>query len=74
MAPGPPIVPLPRKGPWRRWTGPLPDPDGEQIANAYEDFADLTPASQAPAEQTRANWAATLPQTPPEEPYRGTDD
>jgi hypothetical protein len=34
-----------------------------QIANANRDFAALTPASEAPAEQTRTNWAATLPDT-----------
>lgn len=34
-----------------------------QIANAHRDFADLTPASEAPAQQTRTNWAATLPDT-----------
>jgi hypothetical protein len=34
-----------------------------QVFNARDGFADLTPVSEAPAEQTRANWAATLPDT-----------
>jgi hypothetical protein len=34
-----------------------------QVLNARDGFADLTPVSEAPAEQTRANWAATLPDT-----------
>lgn len=33
----------------------------EQVANACDDFVDLTPASQAPAVQTRSNWSALLP-------------
>ncbi len=44
-----------------RWSGPQPRPDGEQIANANDDLFPLAPTSEAPAEQTRANWAATLP-------------
>ena len=35
--------------------------DQPQLANADEGFVDLTPASEAPATQTRSNWAATLP-------------
>lgn len=42
-----------------RWRG-RGEPQ-EQIANARDDFADLTPVSEAPAEQTRANWSAVLP-------------
>lgn len=34
--------------------------DEEQIANAPDTFADLTPASQAPAAATRDKWAALL--------------
>jgi hypothetical protein len=67
-------VPWPPRGPWPWWSGPGPSGDGEQIANAFEDFADLTPESQEPAETTRANWAALLPQTAPEEINRGEDD
>lgn len=74
MTQTPPVVPLPRKGPWRFWGGPRPSPDGEQIANAFEDFADLTPVSQDPAETTRANWDALLPKVAPTEVYRGSDD
>lgn len=33
----------------------------EQVANAHDSFVDLTPAGDAAAEQTRANWSATLP-------------
>jgi hypothetical protein len=43
-----------------RWRGR----DGkyhEQVANACDDFADLTPASQAPAETVLGNWSALLP-------------
>ena len=32
----------------------------EQVANACDDFVDLTPASEAPAEATRANWSPLL--------------
>lgn len=67
-------VPWPPRGPWTYWKGPKPSGDGEQIANAFEDFTDLTPVTQEPAEQTRANWAALLPQTPTEEIDRGEDD
>ena len=31
-----------------------------QVANACDSFLDLTPVSQAPAEQTRANWSVLL--------------
>jgi hypothetical protein len=41
---------------WRGWGG-----ECEQVGNAREDFVDLTPVSEAPAEQTRTNWAALLP-------------
>lgn len=44
-----------------RWRGPKPAKCEEQIANAPDDFAALTPVSEAPAEQTRQNWAATVP-------------
>lgn len=37
------------------------NPDEELIANAFDDAFDLSPVSQAPAIQTRANWAALLP-------------
>lgn len=43
------------------WLGPQPSGDGEQVANAHEAFVDLTPVSQAAADQTRTDWAATLP-------------
>ena len=44
-----------------RWRG---RPDCfEQVGNAHDSFVDLTPASEAPAEQTRANWAAWLPES-----------
>lgn len=33
----------------------------EQVFNAPDSFVDLTPVSEAPAEQTRANWSAFLP-------------
>ncbi|CAN5808542.1 hypothetical protein BH24ACT15_BH24ACT15_37570 [soil metagenome] len=39
-------------------------PDGEQIANANDDFVDLTPVSQAPAVQVRSRWLAVLPNQP----------
>lgn len=32
----------------------------EQVANACDDFVDLTPVSQARAEQTRENWSALI--------------
>lgn len=32
----------------------------EQVANACDDFVDLTPASEAPPTQTRTNWSALL--------------
>lgn len=44
-----------------RWTGPQPSADGEQVANARDDFVDLTPVSQARAEATSTNWSALLP-------------
>lgn len=40
---------------WRGWD------DEEQVANACDSFVDLTPASEAPAEQVRERWAAVLP-------------
>jgi hypothetical protein len=50
----------------------------EQVANAKDSFPDLTPVSEAPAVQTRANWAAWLPgQTIPligERRYGGEED
>lgn len=42
-----------------RWRG-RGEPQ-EQIANARDDFVDLSPASEAPAVQTSANWSALLP-------------
>jgi hypothetical protein len=42
-----------------RWRG---RPDCfEQVGNAKDSFVDLTPVSEAPAEQTRSNWSALLP-------------
>ena len=32
----------------------------EQVANACDDFVDLTPASQTPAEVVQENWSALL--------------
>lgn len=32
----------------------------KQVGNARESFVDLTPVSELPAEQTRANWSAVL--------------
>jgi hypothetical protein len=50
----------------------------EQVANACDDFVDLTPASDAPAVATRSNWSALLPgQEVPligEFPYGRQDD
>jgi hypothetical protein len=45
----------------RRWRGRACDQP--QIANANQDFLDLAPVSDVPAEQTRSNWAALLPDT-----------
>jgi hypothetical protein len=42
---------------WRRDRGLCPP---EQVVNANDDFVDLSPVSEVPAEQTRANWSATL--------------
>jgi hypothetical protein len=47
-----------------RWRG-RPERSEPQVANASFDDADLSPASEAPAEQTRLKWAATLPDTDP---------
>jgi hypothetical protein len=33
----------------------------EQVANACDDFVDLTPATQEPAIETRENWSALIP-------------
>ena len=33
----------------------------DQVANAKDSTVDLTPVSEAPAEATRANWAALIP-------------
>ncbi|HET7386854.1 MAG TPA: hypothetical protein VFJ19_09365 [Nocardioidaceae bacterium] len=41
-----------------RWRGPQPACAEEQIANAPDDYAALTPASTAPADRQKANWAA----------------
>lgn len=43
---------------WWWW---FANPDGEQIANANDDFVDLTPVSQAPAVQVRSRWSAVQP-------------
>ncbi len=45
-----------------RWRGRELDPCRRepQVGNANQDFPDLTPASEAPAEQTRTNWNAVL--------------
>lgn len=74
--PTPPVVPLPTyKGPWLYWRGPGESADGEQLANAFEDYTDLTPQSQAPAQTTRDNWAALLPRVQQRpEVFRGSDD
>lgn len=42
-----------------RWAGR--DCDQPQVGNAKCDVIDLTPASEAPAVQVRAAWAAVLP-------------
>lgn len=44
-----------------RWRGRDPYCPPDQVANAKDSTVDLTPASQAPAEATRANWNALLP-------------
>jgi hypothetical protein len=46
-----------------RWRGRKCDQP--QLANANEGFRDLSPASAAPAMQTRSNWAALLPNSDP---------
>ncbi len=43
---------------------PFACPDGERIANAHDNFADLTPVSQAPAILVRSRWLAVLPNQP----------
>ncbi len=43
-----------------RWRGRVPTRE-QQVANACDDFVNLTPASEIPAEITRNNWAAWLP-------------
>lgn len=43
-----------------RWRGRDPYKKPDQVANACDDFVDLTPVSEAPAEQTRSNWSALL--------------
>ncbi len=43
-----------------RWRGRDLKPK-ERVANARDDFVNLTPVSEIPALTTRANWAATLP-------------
>ena len=43
-----------------RWRGRVLYPKPEQVANACDDFVDLTPASETPAEQVRTNWSALL--------------
>jgi len=43
------------------WRGRARLKKEEQVANACDSFVDLTPASDAPAVQTRTNWSALLP-------------
>ena len=33
----------------------------EQVANACDDFVDLTPASSSATEEARENWSALIP-------------
>lgn len=33
----------------------------EQVANACDDFVDLTPASEVPAQLVETNWSPLLP-------------
>lgn len=42
-----------------RWQGRDGKPR-EQVANACDDFPDLTPASDVPAATTKSNWSALL--------------
>ena len=42
-----------------RWRG-RPLTEEEQVANACDDFVDLAPVSDAPAEATRSNWSTLL--------------
>lgn len=44
-----------------RWRGRDTTCPPDQVANGKDSLVDLTPASQAPAAATRANWAALLP-------------
>ena len=47
----------------------------DQVANAKDSFLDLTPVSDAPAQATRANWAALFPgQAVPMIGERGVSD
>lgn len=46
-----------------RWRG-RGEPQ-EQVANANDDFVNLTPISDEAAEATRAKWAALLPSDVP---------
>lgn len=42
-----------------RWRGRDLTPK-DQVANAHDDFVDLTPVSEAPAEAVEAAWAPLL--------------
>lgn len=44
-----------------RWRGRDLNCPPDQVANAKDSTVDLTPVSEAPAVQTRANWDALLP-------------
>ncbi len=48
-----------------RWRGPQPARCEEQIANAPDDLFELSPVSEAAAQETRTSWAAVLPSSIP---------
>lgn len=39
-----------------RWRGRVTYPKPEQVANACDDFVDLSPVSDAPADAVKAAW------------------
>jgi hypothetical protein len=43
-----------------RWRGRVPTRE-QQVANACDDFVNLTPVSDAAAATTKANWSVLLP-------------
>jgi hypothetical protein len=45
----------------RNWTRSRARSRQPQLGNARRGFVDLTPASDAAAENTRTNWSALLP-------------